>query len=60
MGVGGKIIKPLPEDFWTKEPLAASKYRRLAHSYARSVAWLWPDPDWDALDASEVAKRERA
>jgi carbonic anhydrase/acetyltransferase-like protein (isoleucine patch superfamily) len=57
MGVGAKILRPLPEDFWDEEPLGASKYRRLAESYLRNVAWRWPDPDWDARDAAEVASR---
>jgi hypothetical protein len=59
MGVGGKILKPLPPDFWDAEPLGASKYRRLAESYLRGSAWKWPDADWDARDADEVAGRSR-
>jgi len=44
-------IKPLPQDFFVKEPLAASKYRRLASSYMTGEPWKWPDPQWDAADA---------
>jgi carbonic anhydrase/acetyltransferase-like protein (isoleucine patch superfamily) len=51
-------IKPLPDDFFAKEPLAASKYRRMAESYLRGVPWRWPDPEWDARDAEAVARRE--
>jgi carbonic anhydrase/acetyltransferase-like protein (isoleucine patch superfamily) len=57
MGVGGKVLKPLPADFWTTRPLAASKYRRLAESYLRGTPYRWPDPDWDARDAEEIRRR---
>ena len=57
MGVGGKVLKPLPEGFWDAEPLGAAKYRRLAESHARGTAWTWPDADFDARDAAEIAGR---
>ena len=57
MGVGGKVVKALPADFWDTEPLAAGKYRRLAESYLRGTSWRWPDPEWDARDAAEVSRR---
>ena len=59
MGVGGKVLRPLPPGFWDAEPLGASKYRRLAESYMRGVAWRWPDPEWDVKDAAERASRTR-
>lgn len=57
MGVGGKVIKPLPAEFWKDEVFGDSKYRRLAESHARGVAWRWPDAEWDATDAREIAAR---
>lgn len=59
MGVGARRVEPLPEGFWSREPLAASKYRRLAEVHASGGAWRWPDEDWDLRDAAEVAARPR-
>ena len=58
MGLGAKLIKPLPEDFWEPEPLGASKYRRHAESYLKGTPYRWPDEDWDRRDAAEVAARD--
>ena len=60
MGIGAKVVKELPEDFWEQEPLAASKYRRLAESYLRGIEWTWPDSDWDERDAAACASRSDA
>jgi carbonic anhydrase/acetyltransferase-like protein (isoleucine patch superfamily) len=57
MGLGAKIMRPLPEDFWEPAPQAASKYRRLADSYMTGADYRWPDEDWDRRDAAEVAAR---
>ena len=57
MGVGGKIIKPLPDGFWDGEQFGDRKYRRLAETYMRGIPWRWPDPDFDERDAAEVAER---
>lgn len=59
LGVGGKVIKPLPEDFWEHEQFGDRKYRRLAHTYMTGQPWQWPDADFDAKDAREVAAREK-
>lgn len=45
IGVGAKVVKPIPDGFWDAEPLGAAKYRRLAASYADGRPWRWPDPD---------------
>ena len=36
MGVGAKIVKPLPPDFWEREPHGAARYQRLAREYRAS------------------------
>ena len=56
-GVGAKVVKPLPADFWERSPRAASKYRRLAESYVKGTPYKWPDPEWDERDAAETAAR---
>jgi len=59
LGLGAKVVKPLPEDFWSTEALGNAKYRRLAESYARGVPWRWPDPEWEHEDAAAIAARGR-
>src|SRR5205814_739235 len=60
MGVGGKIVKPLPPDMWEHENFGDTRYRRLAETYARGIPWKWPDPEWDAKDKAEIAARPLA
>jgi len=57
LGLGAKVVRPLPDDFWSGTQLGNAKYRRLAESYARGIAWRWPDPEWDEIDAAERAAR---
>lgn len=56
MGVPAKI-RDLPEGFWDREPFGDRKYRRLALTYLEGVPYRWPDPEWEAQDAAEVARR---
>ena len=50
-------IKDLPDGFWDKELFADSKYRRLAETYRTGIPYAWPDPEWEARDREQVARR---
>lgn len=56
MGVPARI-RDLPEKFWDAETFGDTKYRRLALTYLEGVPYRWPDPEWAARDAAEVASR---
>jgi gamma-carbonic anhydrase len=50
-------IKDLPDGFWDREVFGDAKYRRLAKTYLKGIPYLWPDPEWQARDAEQVARR---
>jgi carbonic anhydrase/acetyltransferase-like protein (isoleucine patch superfamily) len=58
IGVPAKI-RDLPAGFWDREPFGDRKYRRLAETYLTGVEYRWPDPEWEAKDAEEIARRTR-